>query len=152
MKLCILLSVYHVSLQLFILQFFYLNFLFVHDLIIELFSPFSFVHLRKVCGWRGSICVYQVLFYFPVSILILTPFTNPSVSIHFKGTVSVISSGMSDLQQNPLNLNLIKDFVGILIYTAGTQEPRNRANVQGVPINMGIQWRIRHRLCYELAL
>ena len=24
--------------------------------------------------------------------------------------------------------------------------------VQGVPINMGIQWRIRYRLCYELAL
>ena len=25
-------------------------------------------------------------------------------------------------------------------------------NTQGVPINMGIQWRIRYRLCYELAL
>ena len=24
--------------------------------------------------------------------------------------------------------------------------------VQGVPKNMGIQWRIRYRLCYELAL
>ena len=27
-----------------------------------------------------------------------------------------------------------------------------RINLQGVPINMGIQWRIRHRLCYKLAL
>ena len=25
-------------------------------------------------------------------------------------------------------------------------------NVQGVPKNVGIQWRIRYRLCYELAL
>ena len=24
--------------------------------------------------------------------------------------------------------------------------------IQGVPKNMGIQWRIRYRLCYELAL
>ncbi len=27
-----------------------------------------------------------------------------------------------------------------------------RTQVQGVPINMGIQRRIRYRLCYELAL
>ena len=27
-----------------------------------------------------------------------------------------------------------------------------RFYVQGVPINMGIQWRIRYRLCCELAL
>ena len=24
--------------------------------------------------------------------------------------------------------------------------------IQGVPENMGIQWKIRYRLCYELAL
>ena len=28
----------------------------------------------------------------------------------------------------------------------------NKYYIQGVPINMGIQWRIRYCLCYELAL
>ena len=27
-----------------------------------------------------------------------------------------------------------------------------QANIQGVPKNMGIQWRIGYRLCYELAM
>ena len=30
--------------------------------------------------------------------------------------------------------------------------PISEGVIQGVPINMGIQWRFRYRLCYELAL
>ena len=56
---------------------------------------------------------------------------------------------------------LLSCFVGHSVATCLKDEKQQRefpsflaptVNVQGVPKNVGIQWRIRYRLCYQLAL
>ena len=59
---------------------------------------------------------------------------------HFRKTLTVLLQICTDLQ------NLTKTWFSM------KKNLRKFNKVQGVPKNMGIQWRIRYRLCYELAL